>query len=83
MTIYKVDADKIRIDTRSRPKSEPILWFRAGLFCIIPIEIIQNAIDNLNMYQRLSGKTLHPIIEIFWDQGIPVDPKVGYALMGE
>lgn len=64
-------------------RAHRILWFRKGLFCMIPKEIIQNALDLIDAYVKSSRKTKSPIITITWDQGIPVDPKVGYALMGE
>lgn len=60
-----------------------VLWFREGLFCIIPKEIIQNALDLIDIYVRSGRKSTPPKIFFTWDQGIPVDPKVGYALMGE
>lgn len=63
--------------------SQAILWFREGLFCIIPQEIIQNALDLIDIYVRSGRKTTPPEIFFTWDQGIPVDPKVGYALFGE
>ena len=59
------------------------LWFREGLFCIIPEEIISNALDLINIYVKSNRKISSPEIFFTWDQGIPVDPKVGYALMGE
>lgn len=59
------------------------LWFREGLFCIIPEEIIHNALDLIEIYIKSNRKTTPPEIFFTWDQGIPVDPKVGYALLGE
>lgn len=59
------------------------LWFREGLFCIIPDEIIRNAVDILNAWAKSDLKTMPPDIFFTWDQGIPVDPRVGYALLGK
>lgn len=59
------------------------LWFRKGLFCIIPDEIIRNALDISNIWAKSDLKTMSPKLFFTWDQGIPVDPKVGYALLGE
>lgn len=64
-------------------KPQRILWFREGLFCIIPREIIQNALDIIDIYVKSERKTTSPEVFFTWDQGIPVDPKVGYALLGE
>lgn len=64
-------------------RADQILWFREGLFCIIPQEIIQNALDLIDIYVKSGRKTMPPKIFFTWDQGIPVDPKVGYALLGE
>ena len=59
------------------------LWFRDGLFCVLPYEIIQNAIEILDTWAKSDLKTMPPQLYFTWDQGIPVDPKVGYALLGE
>lgn len=83
MILCKADVDKLGLNRKMCPKPEPILWYRNGLFCIIPIQIVQNALDNLDMYQKLSGKSINPSVYVTWDQGISVDPKVGYALLGE
>jgi len=83
MKIYKINASEIRMTGKMLEKPEPILWCRQGMFCIIPIEIIQNAIDAENMFGNFSTKYTPPIIAITWDQGIPVDPKVGYALLDD
>ena len=83
MQIVKTNAVKINIKGPVGLKPEPILWCRQGMFCIIPIQIIQNAIDNLKMQKRYSGKISSPLVFFTWNQGIPVDPKIGYALLGE
>lgn len=62
-------------------KADQILWFREGLFCVIPQEIIQNALDLIEIYVKSGRKTIPPKISFTWDQGIPVNPRVGYALM--
>jgi len=83
MIIFSINADAINITNDLLKKPEPILWFNQGMFCIIPIQIVQNACNNLNLWRKFSDKTTCPIVRITWDQGIPVDPKVGYALLGE
>ena len=46
-------------------------------------EIIQNALDLIDIYVKSGRKTTTPEIIFTWDQGIPVNPKVGYTLMRE
>lgn len=74
--------DVINIDMLE--KVEPILWYYQGAFCVIPIQIVQNVFNLRDMYQKFpDGKTKQVALEIIWNDGIPVDPKVGYALLGE
>lgn len=83
MIIVENNTSTFRIRPNDTTKVEPILWFNNGMFVVIPVAIIQNAIDNLEAFGKMSDKTTRPEIVIEWNQGIPVDPKVGYALMGE
>jgi len=54
------------------------------MFCVIPIQIIQNRIYLKSAFKKFpEGRTKQCALEIIWNDGIPVDPKVGYALMGE
>lgn len=82
MKIIKTKEVKSGLDANIFQEPEPTLWYCQGMFCIIPMQIIQNAIEESEMYQKFSSDTKHPVVIITWDQGIPVDPKVGYALMG-
>ena len=61
----------------------PILWNRDGEFCVVPKAVVQNIIDNLEMYKKLSDKTISPMITIMWSQGIPISNLAGRALVGE
>lgn len=88
LIIIKESSEKIIVDDHLEAllhfhKLYLILWSREGLFCIIPEEIIQNALDIIDMYVKSNRKTTPPEIFFTWDQGIPVDPKVGHALLGE
>lgn len=83
MRIIKTTDFKSGINVVVFKKAEPILWFNNGIFYIIPKQIVQNAIDARDMYGKFSSKTKNPSAYITWDQGIPVDPKIGYALLGE
>ena len=61
----------------------PILWQRSGLFRLIPREVIVNAIETGQSWQ----KTVFPPINygpwIRWEQGIDVDPRIARILLGE
>jgi len=82
MKIIKTNDLEIKLTKKIRlRKPEPILWYRQGIFCIIPIEIIKNAYEQFDMYRKYSEKFFQPNVYITWNQGIPVDPKVGHALM--
>jgi len=53
------------------------------LFRLIPKEVIMNAVANLEMWDKFTGKTTHPKVAIFWSQGIPINNAAGRALLGE
>jgi len=61
----------------------PILWNRDGEFRVVPKAVVQNAIDNLEMYEKLSNKTISPMVVIMWSQGIEISNLAGRALIGE
>jgi hypothetical protein len=61
----------------------PILWNRDGEFRVVPKAVVQNAIDNKTMYEKLSDKTISPMMAIMWSQGIPISNLAGRALVGE
>jgi len=64
----------------------PIIWNRDGQFCIIPKEVVQNAMDLHEMHQHADLADLKvtvPIISIMWSQGIPISNLAGRALVGE
>lgn len=61
----------------------PIVWNRDGLYCIIPREVVENAIDSLALWDKITSKTTHPKLKIIWSQGIPISNLAGRALFGE
>jgi len=61
----------------------PIVWNRNGEFCIIPIAVVQNAFDNLGLFNKFKGKITNPEVIILWCQGSPISNQAGRALMGE
>ena len=60
-----------------------MLWCRDGLFCVIPKEVIKNAMDLAKSYRQTDLKRTPPVITIHWDQGIPISNQAGRALIGE
>ena len=88
MFIYKDPHDTMVIDKSILEKitgfgTIPMLWCRDGLFCVIPKEVIQNAIDLAESYRQTDLKCATPIITIRWSQGIPISNLAGRALIGE
>jgi len=73
----------IPVDEATCSEIDPILWCRDGEYCIIPEEIIKNAINVMSMYTASDGKRTQPVPIIIWSQGIPISNQAGRALMGE
>ena len=61
----------------------PIVWNRDGLYRVVPREVVENAVDSLEMWDKLTDKVTHPKVLIVWNQGIPISNQAGRALMGE
>jgi len=81
--IFYEQSDMIKVNSMLL-KPLPIVWNRNGEFCIIPMAVVQNAVDLLNVYENLSsGKTVNPIVSVMWSQGIPISNLAGRALIGE
>lgn len=74
-----------RITIRSNVKRAlPILWNRGGEYRLVPKEVVQNAMNSVAVYAKMTGKkTACPVVCIYWDQGVPVDNQVGRMLTGE
>ncbi len=88
MFVFKDPHDEIIIDKAILEKitglgTIPMLWCRGGLFCVIPKEVIGNAIDLAESYRQTDLKCAAPIIVIQWSQGIPISNLAGRALIGE
>jgi hypothetical protein len=60
----------------------PILWCREGEFRLVSREIVSNAITTSDAISKMRDKAAHPIVYVYWDQGIPVINQVGNMLMG-
>lgn len=73
-----------RITIRSNIKRAlPILWCRGGEYRLVPIEVVQNGIDSVAAYTKMSKKgSFTPVVCIYWDQGIPITNQIGRILTG-
>ena len=73
-----------RITVRSNMKRAlPILWCRGGEYRLVPKEVVQNAIESVDVYKKVASKrSCAPQVCIYWDQGIPVTNQVGRILAG-
>jgi len=54
----------------------PIVWFRDGLFCIVPAAILQNMLDMFNTVPFIKDEQR----KINWGQGCTVEHDVGHLL---
>jgi len=64
-----------------RKEMRPILWFRDGLFCVVPVEILMNIIEAIDHYvAHLSMMRLTQVVH--WSQGHVVYHNTGHALSG-
>lgn len=52
-----------------RKEMRPILWFRKGLSCVVPVEILINALDYMDI--KL-GSTHKSSVTINWKQCWPI-----------
>lgn len=52
-----------------RREMRPILWHKMGLFCVVPVEVLQNTLDNIDIHKKLTKEPGY--IEINWKQAFP------------
>ena len=65
-------------------KALPILWCRGGSYVLVPKEVVQNAISSVEIYNKMASKQkTSPMVCIYWNQGVPIDNRVGRILLGE
>lgn len=88
MFVFKDPHDTMIIDKSILEKitglgTIPLLWCRDGEYCVIPKEVVQNAISVVNSFSYMSDETMHPEVHIQWSQGIPINNQAGRALVGE
>lgn len=53
-----------------REEMRPILWHRTGMFCVVPVEVLKNALDSISMYRKL--RVPQPRIAVDWKQCWPI-----------
>ena len=75
--------DEDDVDKLTDDGINPILWCRNGLFCLIPKEVIQNAMNIFVMFRQTEVKFSPPVISFLWSQGIPISNLAGRALVRE
>ena len=83
ISIYIESNDTIPVDRATGGETDPILWCRNGEYRIIPVEVVENAINVMSMYVASDGKRTNPTPVILWSQGIPISNLAGRALVGE
>lgn len=79
----KIFLAEILINAINTGEISPLLWCRDGEFCLIPKEVIQNAVDLYEMSRQEDSRRLQPPVVIVWSQGIPISNLAGRALIGE
>jgi len=79
----KIFLAEILIDAIMTGEISPLLWCRDGEFCLIPKEVIQNAVDLHEMSRQEDSRRLQPPVVIVWSQGIEISNLAGRALINE
>jgi len=65
-----------------REEMRPILWFRKGLSCIVPVEVLKNLLVQRDIHMT-NDYEKKPELKIDWKQTWPaVDCRPLYALSG-
>lgn len=73
---FLIDGD---LEDSLRRKMQPVLWFRAGLFCVVPVEVLQNVLESIDTIRFMEDK--HRTID--WKQAFPFpDGRAATILAG-
>lgn len=75
--------DKVILEKITGLGTIPMLWCCDGNYCVVPKEVIDNAINNCKSFQQTDLKRTPPIVTISWSQGIPISNLAGRAMVGE
>ncbi len=65
-----ITADDL-LEALLRSQLRPILWFRKGLSCVVPIEVLENLLDQIDMYVS-GGRKGKCELKIDWKQCWPL-----------
>jgi len=58
-----------------RKEVRPILWFRDGLYSVVPVEILKNVLDSFDIYRKLTKDNFS--IKLTWNQGYLLPYEIG------
>ena len=74
---FLVDGD---LEESLRKKMQPVLWHRNGLFCVVPVGVLQNALEYLDMNKHDFAEYS---VLIDWKQAFPFpDGRAAAILAG-
>ena len=81
LTLSSNQVDTLREDPR------PILWVNAGLYALIPIEVIKNELEFITNHDKLCEMVELPTvgpgewsIQLHWEQAVEVPVSTGIAM---
>jgi len=63
-----------------RKEMRPILWYRDGLFSVVPVAILMNALESIDWVKRNAvDETTN--VNINWSQTYHIDDEAGRSLI--
>lgn len=69
------------LEVTLREEMRPILWFRMGMACVVPVEVLENALNFLDIKRGTPGGGY--IEKINWKQAFPFpDGRAATILAG-
>lgn len=69
-----------RLEELLREEMRPILWFRMGMACVVPTEVLKNTLETIDLNKHGFGMTT---IQIDWKQTFPFpDGRAATILAG-
>lgn len=64
-----------------RKEMRPILWFRIGMACVVPVEVLKNALEYIDMLCVLMKIPELRNAEIDWKQAFPFPDSRAAAIL--
>lgn len=64
-----------------RKEMRPILWFRKGLSCVVPVEVLKNTLNHIDHFKKSYSKPPLCTIEIDWKQAWPITDSRAVAVL--